>query len=47
MSANDKRVLFTLIDLAGLGLAWAMFGTRYLPYFVIVFIALPLVFRSR
>jgi len=45
-----KKLLLTGLDLSGLFVAWAMFGTRYLPYFVIALLALyllPLLQRRR
>jgi hypothetical protein len=40
MTTKVKRRILISFDISGLILAWAMFGTRYLPYFVLAFVAL-------
>jgi len=43
VTTSNKRLLFIGLDLSGLLLAWAMFGTHYLPYFVIASLAIYLI----
>ncbi len=42
MTARSKRLLFFGLDLSGLFVAWAVFGTRYLPYFTVAFLVVYL-----
>jgi hypothetical protein len=49
MNMNTKRWAFLGLDVAGLLLFWAIFGTRYLPWAAIVLLIalVPALFRHR
>jgi hypothetical protein len=40
VTTRAKRWLLIAFDVSGLVVAWAMFGTRRLPYFIVAFAAI-------